>query len=692
MTDTREGFRQFIEQICGTDPGAIIADGRWHRFNIKDTRKRTSKPGRYLLHDDERPVGWFMDWRDEKNRHRWFGKSTGETIDRAEIERRRLARQMDQMRKFQDAADEALSFWRTCKPINEVHPYLEAKGVKAYGTRQGSGARFGLGDAPCVIVPIADSEGKPLSLQAIRADGERRFWPGSTHEGGHFLIGTDDGDGPLIFCEGYSTGATLYEATGCPVVVALNTSNMAHVARWASHRWAGREMIVAGDDDWHLVDHPKVQRNVGKETAHAMAKALPGRVIMPDMCGLVTEGGDDFNDMAREYGLDAVAELIRGPGRDEDKLVRATAFEWRPTAQIPKREWLYGRHLLRRFVSLDVAAGGVGKSSLKVGEALSMASGRDFYDKGMPEGALSVWMWNLEDPHDEMERRLHATAQRFAVTPGEVGGRLYVDSGRDQPLIMAIEGPDGAKIMRPVVDALIAEMIERKIDVLIVDPFVSSHAVSENDNNAIDVVAREWNVIAERTNAAINLVHHVRKQNGTEATADSARGASSLIGKARSVLVYNRMSPDEAVTLNVPETERFFYFRVDNDKANLAPPERGDWYRMNNEDLANGDSVGVACAWQPPDAFDGLTVRHLYAAQKAVSEGNWRENVQTKDAWVGCAIANALNMDVSDKHVRKRIQTLLHVWIKEGRFEIVEMEDAKRMPRKFVVVKEWAEL
>jgi len=300
-------------------------------------------------------------------------------------------------------------------------------------------------------------------------------------------------------------------------------------------------------------------------------------------------------------------------------------------------------------------------------------------------------MWNLEDPHDEIERRLHATAERFAVQPDELAGRLYVDSGRDQPLIMATEGPDGAMIVKPVIEALIAEMIERKIDVLVVDPFVSSHAVSENDNNAIDIVAREWNVVAERTNAAINLVHHVRKQNGDAATADSARGASALIGKARSVLVYNRMTEEEAVKLNVPDDERFFYFRVDNDKANLAPPERGDWYRMNNQDLANGDSVGVACPWSPPDAFDGLTGAHLYRVQKAISQGKWRENIQCKDQWVGYAVAAALVWDVEDKQIRRRIQILLATWLKEGALEIVEMEDERRKPRKYVVVKNWVE-
>jgi phage/plasmid primase-like uncharacterized protein len=689
--DLTEQFRRFIIGICDTDPGIIVADGRWHRFRISDTRHKSSKPGRYLMHADGKANGIFMDWRDGK-RHKWFAGGGGESIDRAEIERRRAARKTDQMRAYQIAAEEAVEFWRACSPLSDgLHPYLARKGVMAHGTRQGSGKRFGLGDEPCVIVPLSDGEGNPLTLQAIREDGERRFWPGSTHEGAHFLLGKDDGTSPILFCEGYSTAATLHEATGHPVVMCVNSGNMATVARWAGHRWAGRTMVVAGDDDWHLIDHPKVKRNVGREAAHAMAKALGGVAVMPDMAGLVTNGGDDFNDMAREYGLAEVKAAFVAPATPK-KLVNASPFVWRPVAQIPKRQWLYGKHLLRKFVSVDVAAGGVGKSSLKIGEALSLASGNDFYGKGLPEGAVNVWLWNLEDPLEELERRIHATAIKFNLSPADMEGRLFIDSGRENPLVIATEGPDGCVIARPVVDALIAEMIERKIDVLTVDPFISSHAVSENDNNAIDVVAREWNVIAERTGAAINLVHHVRKQNGAEATADSARGASALIGKARSVIVYNRMTKDEAQKLGVPEDETRFYFRIDNDKANLAPPDASEWYRMNNVDLENGDSVGVACSWSPPSAFEGVTARHLYQIQKGISEGEWRFDPQTKDAWVGHVVASVLDLDLDEKHERKKAQTLLATWIREGALRVVENEDRSRRVRKFVTVGVWVSL
>jgi hypothetical protein len=193
-------------------------------------------------------------------------------------------------------------------------------------------------------------------------------------------------------------------------------------------------------------------------------------------------------------------------------------FTWRAEADIPRRMWLYGRHLLRRFVSVDVAAGGTGKSSVKIGEALAMASGRNLYGTEVHDGPLNVWLYNLEDPAEESERRIHATAKWFHIAPDDVDGRLYVDSGRDQRCVIATETEYGARIAQPVYEQIKAQLLERKIDVLTIDPFVSSHEVSENDNRAIDAVVKAWGRLADECNCSINLVHHVRKGNGRRAT------------------------------------------------------------------------------------------------------------------------------------------------------------------------------
>lgn len=366
--------------------------------------------------------------------------------------------------------------------------------------------------------------------------------------------------------------------------------------------------------------------------------------------------------------------------------IRATPFAWRDESEIPPRRWLYGKHLLRKFLSVDVAAGGIGKSSVKVVEALAMTTGAQLLHKDVPEGKLRVWLYNLEDPDEETERRLVAAAKHYGIKPADVGDRLFVNSGRDQPLLIAEETQNGARIMRPVVDGLIATLKERKIDVLILDPFVSAHAISENDNRAIDMVAKEFARIADVCDCSINLVHHVRKTNGTEATAESARGASSLIGAARSVVVYNRMTEDEAERAGIEKSQAGFHFRTANDKANLSPPEGAEWHRMNNVDLANGDKVGVACTWDWPDAFAGVSQDMLRKVQREVGAGQYRENSRSPE-WVGNIIATVLGMDPDDD--KKRLLSIIKQWVKTDILRVVEKEGPKRDIRKFVEVGTW---
>ena len=110
---------------------------------------------------------------------------------------------------------------------------------------------------------------------------------------------------------------------------------------------------------------------------------------------------------------------------------------------------------------------------------------------------------------------------------------------------------DGAVVAEPVVDALIETIRCNKIDALIIDPFVSSHRVTENDNMAIDAVAKAYARIADTTNCAIEVVHHVKKTYGAEATVEDGRGAVALLAAARSARVLNGMSKDQAARANI---------------------------------------------------------------------------------------------------------------------------------------------
>ncbi|HTJ58246.1 MAG TPA: AAA family ATPase [Devosiaceae bacterium] len=379
----------------------------------------------------------------------------------------------------------------------------------------------------------------------------------------------------------------------------------------------------------------------------------------------------------------------------ERKPVVATPYVWTPPEAIPTRQWLYGRYLLRKFVSATVAPGGVGKAALNIAETCAMVSGKNLLGGTLPHvGRLRVWYLNLEDPREEISRQIQATALQYGLQPDDFGDRLFVDSGREQEFVIAETQPRGAVICRPVVDSIIDQLLEHAIDCLIVDPFVSSHAVAENDNGAIDMVIKQWGKIADATNCAIGLVHHTRKAaaGDTEVTAESSRGGKALVDGCRAVRVINRMTKEEAERAGVDNPR--LYFRTLNDKANLTPPsERSDWYRLVGVDLGNGgqrpgDELGVVTKWSWPDAFDGVTTGDLQRVQVAMASGEWKENAQAKN-WAGRAVADTLDLDLTDPSARAKVKAMLKEWTANGVLRIVRKPDEYRRDCPFVEVGEW---
>jgi hypothetical protein len=346
---------------------------------------------------------------------------------------------------------------------------------------------------------------------------------------------------------------------------------------------------------------------------------------------------------------------------------------------------------IRDFLSATVAPSGVGKSSLSIAECVAMACGRNIRGT-QPAKLLRVWYWNGEDPQEEIERRAHAACLHFGIRAADLQGRLFLDSGRDTEIIIAEQTSSGTRIARPVEDALVEALCSGKFDVLVLDPVVATHRVSENDNMAIDAVAKTIGRIAGKAHCAAEGVHHVRKTGGNEVTAEDSRGASALVAAARSVRVLNRMSEKEAELAGVADEMRS-YFRSEVDKANLTAPSKATWFRPVNVALGNGsnqgiddqDYVGVAIRWHWPDAFATVSISDLRAVQDRVAQGRWRENVQAKD-WVGKLVAEVLGLDISNKAHRARINTVLKAWIKSGALVVVEGEDANREKRSFIEV------
>lgn len=378
-------------------------------------------------------------------------------------------------------------------------------------------------------------------------------------------------------------------------------------------------------------------------------------------------------------------DVESGPG------ISAQPFVAPAITNLPPRPWIFGRWLLRGTVAAVIAPGGAGKSALMVAVSVSLASGRDLLGKTVWGGPKRVWLWNLEDDGDELTRQMLACCTHHGLAERDYAGRLFVNDAASR-LCTATKGRDGLSIDDVAVAALVAELRAHKVDVLVIDPFVSSHRAEENDNGQMDAVVKVWCMIAREAGCSIVLVHHSRKLGGQQVDAEAARGASAVGNAARSVLVLNRMDKSEATRLGIADEDRRSYIRVSNDKSNRAPAEHGDWYRLVSVRLDNGgpeggDSVGVIERWTPPDEVGAIDDDTRARVQAEIAKGEWRAHPSAKD-WVGHAIAKVIRAETNTPTGKRAVSVLFRDMLTKGQICTEQRLDASRHLRDFIVVGE----
>jgi RecA-family ATPase len=69
-----------------------------------------------------------------------------------------------------------------------------------------------------------------------------------------------------------------------------------------------------------------------------------------------------------------------------------------------------------------------------------MITGRDLLGV-KPKHPYRVWYINLEDPRDEIERRMAAIFKHYEIKPTDIDNHLFTDSGRDRNFIIEDRTP-----------------------------------------------------------------------------------------------------------------------------------------------------------------------------------------------------------------------------------------------------------
>lgn len=323
----------------------VVLDGKPHRFRVAGDKGR-EKSGWYVLFGDNLPAGRFGNWRGDLS-VAWHATpdhvltpAERELIELS-YERARLMHEAEAKKKHEQAAAACSEIWEKAAAADSANGYLVRKQVKSHGLRQTGDGRL--------IMPIYVGE-RLASLQYISADGRKEFHAGGEVSCGYFFIPPTGAAAKTVYVvEGYATGASVHEATGAGVVVALNAGNLSKVGQFLRGKMPQARIVFVADND---------KSGVGQEKARAAAGLIGAQVIVPPEIG-------DANDYA-VAGHDLKALLDAEP---DPWLVPLSEFCQKPQPI----KWLIKGWVQEEALMMVFGASGTGKTFVVLDQALSIA-------------------------------------------------------------------------------------------------------------------------------------------------------------------------------------------------------------------------------------------------------------------------------------------------------------------------------
>lgn len=214
---------------------------------------------------------------------------------KAEIEHQRKIEAERIRREQAEVSYNAYQKWKKLPCANNNHPYIKRKNILPYGVKQ---------DGRNLVVPLYDMDGRLWNLQYIKEDGKKVFLRGGRTKECMFIFGKRPLN-KVVLCEGYATGASIYQATGNTVAVAFNVGNLEKVLLALRKNNPNLSIIIGADNDIK----ENAPTNVGRDEAFRLAGLYKGvEVIVPHM---KNNCKCDFNDLAVVEGLDEVRKQFK---------------------------------------------------------------------------------------------------------------------------------------------------------------------------------------------------------------------------------------------------------------------------------------------------------------------------------------------------------------------------------------------
>jgi len=515
-----------------------------------------------------------------------------------------------------ESLSKAEYLWKQAKPCAE-HPYLSKKGVKSYGARVSKSGDIAL---------LYSKNGNPSTVQFIKPSGDKLFLKDHKAKGAYFQVGTGTGD-IVYICEGYATGASIFEAVGGLVFVVGFAGNLKPAAENIRRLYPDKSIVFCADNDEHGKGH--------KEAVEA-ALAVDGLVCMPEHVGY------DFNDLHQEQGLDAVELCISkatAPERETDINDiwdnPATLTPFIDTEPKPLNWFIQDRVLMGRGMVIT-GIGGSSKTRFLYHMGAGAALGRlpwDWDIKGQGRSVLVL----TEDVFEDLHRTIHNLCLSLDASFKEK--RLIYESIIPYPLagqdIKLLSKTKSGTLEKSNLFYSLANKINSIGNVVFVglDPALSLTDGDELDQGHQRALGKMADDLAVQTGAVCALVTHATKGSmfKDELTSHNSRGGGAITDAVRAEYVMRTMIGKEAVKAKLEsQEERFRHVQLVGTKGNYLPPSayipiwlrRDDYGMLSQADISMEDDTGPS-----KKEMEALEALREISGGCEVSLKDWRDKL-----------------------------------------------------------------
>lgn len=499
--------------------------------------KGSETSGVYCLHTDGYPAGYarnfrtdeYCEWSFDLSELKGFasGRKLYEQAQsedfKAYAKQVRHDRELREQQESAAALQEVKQAWATAPDlVGCTHEYLVKKFVGNYGLKVFKNQ---------LMIPLKNFNGELTSIQFIQPDGTKRFFPGADAGGSFFAINLKraevDEHAVILVCEGYATGATLHELTGCPVICAMNCGNLVKITPEILSKFKGRKIFAMCDNDVKTKGNPGV--TAGQK---AVMLGMDG-FFAPEF--KVGDKGSDWNDYANLYGRDVARTVLndwiesmflpeeqRGGYIKSCNLARL-GVELDERIEIPPSVNIAGM-FPKGYLSVIFASPGSGKTFLMQKLACDLSLGgsilNGFYVEDQPRKCVIF----------EGEARAVMLIKRARMTHWPLNSQLVKIYDRDQALkkqgvIYDLDRAEGVQNVE-------LTLLRDKPDIVFFDSLMSFYTADESKSDIMNMTLRNLSQLAERLNIAVVCTHHRRKtaikDRSKSVTQDEAIGSTML--------------------------------------------------------------------------------------------------------------------------------------------------------------------